>query len=73
MLEPWPPNPPTFYGSKIEKSPQELIDEINKIINLMGLTTSKKAELATYQLNNVSQTWYVQWRDNMPLRGGHVT
>ena len=57
MLEPWPPNPPTFYGSKIEKSPQELIDEINKIINLMGLTTSKKAELSTYQIKDVAQTW----------------
>ena len=39
----------------------------------MGLSTSEKVELATYQLKVVSQTWYVQWRDNRSLRGGLVT
>ncbi|XP_069150237.1 uncharacterized protein [Solanum lycopersicum] len=39
----------------------------------MGLSTSKKAELATYQLKDVAQAWYVQWRDNRPLRGGPMT
>ena len=39
----------------------------------MGLTTSEKAELATYQLKDVAQTWYVQWRDNRTLRSRSVT
>ena len=39
----------------------------------MGLSTSEKAELATYQLKDVSQAWFVQWRDNRPLRGGPWT
>ena len=39
----------------------------------MGLTSSEKAELASYQLKDVSQTWSVQWRDNRSLRGGPVT
>ena len=39
---------------------QEFIDEIYKIIYAMWLTTSEKAELATYQLKVVSQTLYVQ-------------
>ena len=39
----------------------------------MGLSTSEKAELATYQLKDVAQTWFVQWRDNRPLRGGPLT
>ena len=39
----------------------------------MGLTTSEKSELETYQLKDVAQTWYVQWTDNRPLRGGPVT
>ena len=38
----------------------------------MGLCTIEKAELATYQLKDVAQAWYVQWRDNRPLRGGPV-
>ena len=39
----------------------------------MGLSTSEKVELATYKLNDVVLAWYVQWRDNRPLRGEHVT
>ena len=26
-----------------------------------------------YQLKDVAQAWYIQWRDNRPLRGGPVT
>ena len=46
-------NPPIFYGYKVEEDPQEFIDEIYKILFSMGLTTSEKAELATYQLKSV--------------------
>ena len=62
-------NPPSFYGSKVEEDPQEFIDEIYNILYAMGLTTSEKSELATYQLKDVAQTWCVQWRNNRPLRG----
>ena len=39
----------------------------------MGLSTSEKAELSTYQLRYVDQVCFVQWRDNRPLRGGPLT
>ncbi|XP_015064617.1 uncharacterized protein LOC107009802 [Solanum pennellii] len=39
----------------------------------MGLTISDKVELDTYQLKDVAQTYYIQWRDNRPLRDGSVT
>ena len=52
-------NPPTFYGSKVEKECQEFIDEIYNILYAIGLTSSEKAELATYQLKDVAQSWYV--------------
>ena len=39
----------------------------------MGLSMSEKVELATYQLKDVAQAYFVQWRDNSPLRGGHFT
>ena len=55
------------------EDPQELIDKIYKILYSMGLSTSEKAELATYQIKDVSQTWYVQWRGNRPLRSGPMT
>ena len=66
-------NPPTFYGSKVEEDPQEFINKVYKILLAMGLSTSEKAELSTYQLKDVVQAWYVQWRGNRPLRGGPLT
>ena len=65
-------NPPSFYGSNVEEDHQEFIDKIYKILYAMGLTSSEKAELATYKLKYMAQTWYIQWRDNRPLRGGPV-
>ena len=52
-------NPPTFYGFKAEEDPKEFIDEIYKILYAIRLTTSEKADLTTYQLKDVAQTWYV--------------
>ena len=66
-------NPPTFYGSKVDKDPQEFIDETYTILYVIGLTTSEKVNLATYQLKDVAQTLYVKWRDNRTLRGEQVT
>ena len=53
-------NHPAFYGSKVDEDPQEFIDEVYKILYAMGVSSSEKAELDTYQLKDVAQTWYVQ-------------
>ena len=66
-------NPPTFYGSRVDKDPQEFIDETYTILYVIGLTTSEKVNLATYQLKDVAQTWYVKWRDNITVRAGPLT
>ena len=65
--------PPTFYGSKFDKDPQEFFHVVYKVLYAMGVTSNEKAELAWYQLKDVAQIWYVQWRDNRSLRGGLVT
>ncbi|XP_069145667.1 uncharacterized protein [Solanum lycopersicum] len=57
----------------VDEDPQEFPDEFYKVVYAMGVSSSEKAELASYQLKDVSQTWYVQWRDNRSLRGGPVT
>ena len=46
--------------TRINPDLQEFIDEVFKILLAMGLSTSEKAELATYQLNDMAQAWYVQ-------------
>ena len=66
-------NPPIFYGYKVAKDPQEFINEVYKILYATGVSSSEKVEFDTYQLKDMAQTGYVQWRDNRPLRGGPVT
>ena len=66
-------NPPLFNGSKADENPQDLLDRVYKILFSMGVTMSGKGELAAYQLKDVEQSWYTQWRDNRVLRGGSVT
>ena len=41
-------NPPEFYGSKLDEDPQEFIDEVHKILAIMGMRSEDKAELAAY-------------------------
>ncbi|XP_049391548.1 uncharacterized protein LOC125855954 [Solanum stenotomum] len=61
-------NPPIFLGSRVGDNPQEFLDEVYKIVNAVGLTSREKAELASYQLKEVSQVWFTQWKNsNSPL------
>ena len=61
-------NPPNFLVSKVGEDPQEFIDEVYKIVHAMGVTSWEKAEFVTYQLKNVAQVWYTQWKRQL-VRG----
>ncbi|XP_049362759.1 uncharacterized protein LOC125827504 [Solanum verrucosum] len=52
-------NPSKFYGSKVEEDPQEFIEEVYKVLLIMGVTSVEKVELAAYQLEGVSQVWLI--------------
>ena len=39
----------------------------------MGVSTTKKAELASYQLKDVAHTWYNMWNNSRALGYGLVT
>ena len=56
-------NPPEFYGSKMEEDAQEFVDEVNKVLTVMGVTSEEKADLAAYQLKGVAHIWYTQWKN----------
>ena len=51
-------NPPSFHGSKSDEDPQEFIDQVPKVIDIMGVTSIESAELASYQLQDVDYDWY---------------
>ena len=66
-------NPPLFTGAKTSEDPQEFIDEVHKILVAMGATDIEKAELASYQLKDVAQTWCKMWQDSRVQGGVPVT
>ena len=43
-------NSSSFFGSKSDKEPQEFIDQVQKVIDIMGANSIEISKLATYQL-----------------------
>src|SRR5688572_17238643 len=56
-------NLPEFHGSKVDEDPQAFIDEVSRVVTIMGVTSEEKAKLAAYQLKGVAQIWLEQWRE----------
>ena len=50
-------NPPIFLCSNVNEHSQEFFDGVFIIFSAMAVTSSEKAELASYQLRYVSQIW----------------
>ncbi|KAH0670724.1 hypothetical protein KY285_025700 [Solanum tuberosum] len=65
-------NPLIFFGSNVGEDPQDFVEEVYKIIDVMGVTSIEKADLATYQLKGVSQAWFTQWKKNRPVGAGPI-
>ena len=59
-------NPPIFLGSKVGDGPLDFLGRVYKGLSATGVTSREKAELALYQLREVSQVWYIKWKDNRP-------
>ena len=50
-------NPPEFLGSHTNEDPQNLLDEIKKIFEVMQVTRINRVELTTNQLRDVAYIW----------------
>ena len=50
-------NPLIFIAYKTSKDTQEFMDEVHKFLLAMGATDTKKAELVSYQLKDVTQSY----------------
>ncbi|KAH0761174.1 hypothetical protein KY290_017247 [Solanum tuberosum] len=61
-------NPPKFLGSQVGEDPQNFIDEVKKIFEVMQVTGNDRVEFASYQLEDVPHIWYTQWKENRELR-----
>ena len=51
-------NPLEFLGSQTNEDPQNFMDEIKKIFEVMQVTGNYQVELAPYQLTNVAHICY---------------
>lgn len=65
-------NTPIFLYSKIGDDPTEFLDGFFKVLCAIWVTSTKKANLASYQLRYVSQVWCIQWRNNRLVHSGPI-
>lgn len=49
-----------IHGSKVDEYPQDFIDEVYKIVAIIGVSLKKKSELVPYQLKGGAQVWHNQ-------------
>ena len=66
-------NHPIFPGSKTLDDPQDFIDEVHKIIVTMRAIDTEKAELASYHLKDVAETWCKMLKDSRAFGGVSIT
>lgn len=65
-------NPPTFLVTKVGEDPQAFLDEVYKIVHAMGISSREKEELASYQLKEVAQVCYTQWKYNRSVESSPI-
>ena len=66
-------NPPEFLGSQTNEDPQNFLDEIKKIFEVMQVTRNYWVELGSYQLKDVADIWYTKWKDNRGANAAPIT
>ena len=48
-------NPPSFSGSSISENPENFIEELKRVFDVMHVAESERVELAAYQLKGVAR------------------
>lgn len=51
-----------LHGSKVKVNPQRFIDKVYIMLDIMEVSPQEKVELASYQLKDVAQVWYIRWK-----------
>ena len=56
-------NLPSFSGSSPTDDPENFVEDLKKVFNVMHVVDVEKVELVVYQLKGVAWTWFDQWKD----------
>ena len=51
-------NPPSFTDLSTNEDPNNFVEELKKVFNVMHVVDAERVELVAYQLNNVARTWF---------------
>lgn len=65
-------SPHMFFGYKVVEDPKEFMEDVYKIIETVWVTSLEKVELSAYQLKDVSQVRYTQWKGNRTVEAGPI-
>uniref|UniRef100_M1DFE4 Retrotransposon gag protein n=1 Tax=Solanum tuberosum TaxID=4113 RepID=M1DFE4_SOLTU len=57
-------NPPSFTGSSVTEDPENFIEELKRVFDVMHVAESERVELPAYQLKGVARIWFDQWKQN---------
>ena len=66
-------NPLEFLGSQANEDPQNFLDEIKKIFEVMQVTRNDRVDLESYELKDVGHILYTQWKENRGVNAGPMT
>src|ERR1051325_3727137 len=55
-------NPPEFTGLDVKEDPENFIEELQNVFQVMHVADTERVELAAYQLKGVARIWFDQWR-----------
>ena len=66
-------NPHKFLGSRTNEDPQNFLDEIKKIFEVMQFAGNYRVELSSYQLKDVAYIRYIQWKENRSTEVALIT
>ena len=53
-------NPAMFFRSKVTEDPQDILDEVYKIMYAIGVRSNEMVKLVSYCLEDMAKTWYTQ-------------
>lgn len=56
-------NSPECSANKVEDDLQDLLNKVQNITQIMGITPIESVNFATYQLKGVTQTKCIQWKE----------
>ncbi|WMV59177.1 hypothetical protein MTR67_052562 [Solanum verrucosum] len=57
-------NQPSFTGSSVTEDPENFVEELQKVFEIMHVADAERVELVAYQIKGVARIWFDQWKKN---------